>query len=264
LSQSPRRPRKEARHRHPHDGRHMVPGGRAVMELLRASPERVLQVWMEEGRDFPELIALADACKVPCAPRPRDELESLVGPGLARGVVAAAESPLLEGVEPLLALLDDTPVTVPSGRRLLLALDGVVDPHNLGAVLRSAEFFGASGAFWARDRSAPLSPVAVRSSAGASERLPVAQVTNLSRALALCLQHDVWTVGTVVDGGTPLRSLVRGELPDRLVLVMGSEGRGLRRLTRDRCEYLARIDGGGQLGSLNVSAAAAVALSLLA
>ena len=194
----------------------------------------------------------------------RDQLERWVGPGLARGVVASAASPLLEGVEPLLERIDDAPPSRPSNRRILLALDGVVDPHNLGAILRSAEFFGAAGAFWARDRSAPLSPVAVRASAGASERLPVSQVTNLSRALALCSQHDVWTVGTVVEGGQPLREVARDGLPDRLVLVLGSEGAGLRRLTRDRCDYLVSIDGGGSGGSLNVSAAAAVALSWLA
>lgn len=264
MSRSSRSPRRGARRREiKTHGAHLVPGGRAVAELLSGAPERVQRVLIEEGRAFPDIVALSEASGVACDEASREDLERMVGPGLARGVVALAESPLQEGVEGLLASLDAGSQSTRTGRTVLLALDGVVDPHNLGALLRSAEFFGAAGAFWARDRSAPLSPVAVRASAGASERLPVAQVTNLSRALGLCQQHGLWCVGTVVDGGQPLRDLAQDGLPDRLVLVMGSEGSGLRRLTRERCEVLVSIPGGGTVGSLNVSAAAAVALSMV-
>jgi 23S rRNA (guanosine2251-2'-O)-methyltransferase len=146
--------------------------------------------------------------------------------------------------------------------------DGIVDPHNFGAVLRSAEFFGAEGVAWARDRAAPLSPAAVRASAGASERVSLSEVTNLARALTWATQQrdagaDWWVVGTVVDGGVPLAELA-ADPPVNMLLVLGSEQRGLRRLTRERCDFLVTIERAGALGSLNVSAAAAVALAALA
>lgn len=242
---------------------HLVAGERAVAELLEAAPERVTKLLIAKGSHFEGLEGLAARFGVPVEHRQGRDLEALVGPGLSRRVVAEAHSPLLAELPPLLDRAEQGPVTHPTARRVLVALDEVVDPHNLGAILRSAEFFGAAGAFWAKDRSAPLSAVAVRSSAGASERLPIASVTNLSRALQSCSNAGYWILGTVVEEGRPLPELVP-ELPDRVVVVMGSEGRGLRRLVRDRCDFLGRLDGAGQLGSLNVSAAAAVTLALIA
>lgn len=242
---------------------HLVAGERAVTELMRASPERVRKLLVAKGAEFDEVMGLAAQFGVPTEQRQPRDLEDLVGPGLSRRLVAVASSPLLPDLEALLERAASGPTTVPAGRRVIVALDEVVDPHNLGAILRSAEFFGASGAFWARDRSAPLSAVAVRTSAGASERLPLTAVTNLSRALEHCSSAGFWIVGTVVEDGRPLREAV-ADLPDRVVLVMGSEGRGLRRLVRDRCDFLVRIDGAGEVGSLNVSAAAAVTLASLA
>ncbi|HEY8378080.1 MAG TPA: RNA methyltransferase, partial [Nannocystis sp.] len=117
--------------------------------------------------------------------------------------------------------------------------------------------------FWARDRSAGVTPVVVRASAGASERVPLCQVTNLARALAQAKEAGFWVVGTVAEGGADLRRLAASGLPDALVVVFGSEGSGLRRLTRESCDFLATIPGAGGLGSLNVSAAAAVTLATL-
>jgi len=148
-------------------------------------------------------------------------------------------------------------------RQILVALDGVQDPHNLGAILRSAEFFGATGAIWPRDRAVSVTPAAIRSSSGATERLPLARVTNLARALDLCKEAGFWVIGTVVDGGRPLREICADDPPERLVLVLGSEEKGLRRLTRERCDFLATIPRRGEIGSLNVSTAAAVALAAL-
>jgi 23S rRNA (guanosine2251-2'-O)-methyltransferase len=238
-----------------------VPGERAVVELLRGAPERVRRILVEEGREFAELRELAGEAGVRVETVERERHEALVGPGLARGVLALAEPPPAWALEDLLER-EDGPRTR-RGHRLLLVCDGIVDPHNFGAVIRSAEFFGAGAVIWARDRSAPLSPTAVRSSAGASERLPLCPVTNLARALEQAKQAHWWVIGTVVDEGQPLRELAL-DPPDAMVLVLGSEARGLRRLTRERCDYLATIEGAGSLGSLNVSAAAAVALALLA
>lgn len=240
-------------------GAHQVPGERAVTELLRGAPERVVRIVFETGREFPELRALANAEGLPVEEVDGRVLEDWVGPGNARGVVAIASSPVTEDID---AFLDQVGPEEGPRRRIVVALDGVVDPHNLGAIIRSAEFLGARGVFWAKDRSAPLSAVAVRSSAGATERLPLLSVTNLARALETLQAAGFWTLGTVVDEAPSLHGQ-RLELPESLVVVMGSEHKGIRRLTRERCDYLARIDGGGTLGSLNVSSAAAVVFALL-
>jgi 23S rRNA (guanosine2251-2'-O)-methyltransferase len=239
-----------------------VPGERAVIELLRASPRRVKRLHVLATRPPGEIEALAASHRIAVSRSSHDELANLLAPELARGVVAVATPPKDHDIEELLALRPGAPD--PDRRRVLVALDGVQDPHNLGALIRSAEFFGVLGLFWARDRSAGLSPAVVRASAGASERLPLAQVTNLARALAACKEAGAWILGTVPDGGQPLRALVEAGLPDALVVVLGGEERGLRRLTRESCDFLATIPGAGGVASLNVSAAAAVTLSAVA
>jgi 23S rRNA (guanosine2251-2'-O)-methyltransferase len=264
----------------------LVPGERAVIELLQAAPERVRELWLEQGRELPRVVELARAHGIALHERERDELEALVGPGLARGVVAHARPPKEWAIEDLLERDDEGLPRTQRGHRLIVVLDGVQDPHNLGAVIRSAEFFGAQAVVWARDRAAPLGPAAVRSSAGATERLPLCQVTNLARALEQAKQANWWVIGTVVDElgeaaerqvddddldarahprATPiqdLRDLAR-DPPSDMIVVLGSEEKGIRRLTRERCDFLVTIHGAGELGSLNVSAASAVVLALL-
>ncbi|PRP91006.1 23S rRNA (guanosine-2'-O-)-methyltransferase RlmB [Enhygromyxa salina] len=232
-----------------------------MLELLRAGPGRVQRLLIETGREFPAIAALAAEAEVPIELVERELHEDLVGPGLARGVLAVADPPRSWDFDDLLER-EDGPRTR-RGHRLIVVCDGIVDPHNLGAVIRSAEFFGAAGVVWARDRSAPLSPAAVRASAGASERVALSQVTNLSRVLERAKQSgDWWVIGTVVDAGAALRELAV-DPPGQMLLVLGSEQRGLRRLTRERCDFLVTIERAGSLGSLNVSAAAAVALATL-
>lgn len=230
-----------------------------MVELLRADPRRIRRLLVLVHRPPGEAEALAEAAGIVVTRVTIDELAVVISPDLARGIVAVARPPKEHDIEDLLALQPPD-----ARRRLLVALDGVQDPHNLGALIRSAEFFGALGMFWARDRSASLSPTVVRSSAGASERLALGQVTNLARALVACKDAGFWIVGTVADGGTSLRDLVQKGLPDAIVVVLGSEEKGLRRLTRESCDFLATIPGAGGVASLNVSAAAAVTLSCVA
>ena len=236
-------------------GAYLVPGERAVTELLRAAPGRIERLLLQEGREAPGVEAAAAATGVRVRRVGAEELAALLPPGLARGMIAVAEPPPILAVEDLIARAPA------EGPAILVALDGVQDPHNLGAILRSAEFFGALGALWPIDRAANLSAAVARTSAGATERLPLARVTNLARALSACKEAGFWVVGTVVDGGRPLAELVREGLPERVVVVLGSEESGLRRLTRETCDFLATIPRVGQIGSLNVSAAAAVTLS---
>lgn len=236
---------------------HLVPGERAVAELLSADASRVQRIFVARGRDFSALLA-GDARLPEPEVVERAQLDALVGPGAARGIVVVARPPRAWTLEELLER------DLPEGARsLLVLLDGVSDPQNLGAILRSAEFFGVSGVLWTRHRSAKMGVAAIRASAGASERLPTGEVTNLARALEQCRDQGWWVLGSVVDEGRDLDTFVASGVPDRCVLVLGSEGSGLRRLTRDRCDELVTIAGRGQLGSLNVSSAAAVALARL-
>ena len=244
------------------DGPHLVPGPRAVVELLRHAPARVRSVWLDRRREDGELHELARAAGV--------EVELVDGATLAQrapqidcqGVLARARPPVWQDLEDLVDAMLSAPPE--DGRRLLVALDGVQDPQNLGAIMRTCEFFGAFGLVWPRDRAVGVTPAVVRASAGASERLALSRVVNLARALETCRDRGVWVLGTVAEGGESLpRLLAEDRLPDPLVVVMGGEHGGLRRLTRARCDLLATIVGRGGVASLNVSAATAATLALL-
>lgn len=243
------------------DSVHRVPGERAVRELVDAAPGRIRRVLVRAGTAPPDdLTRACAAAGVKVEAVPEAALDAHVPPSVSRGILALAEPPPDWELSDLLERARD-----PEGRRgVVVALDGVQDPRNLGAIIRSCEFFGVGGLVWPRDRAATLTPAAVRASAGACERLPLCRVVNLARALETCQNEDFWVLGTVADEGEPLRELAaQDRLPRNLVVVMGAEDRGLRRLTRSRCDYLATVSRRGNIGSLNVSAAAAVTLALL-
>ncbi len=141
---------------------------------------------------------------------------------------------------------------------LILVLDEVVDPHNLGALLRAAEVAGAGGVIITERRSAPLSPAARRTSAGASELLPLVRVTNLRRTLDALKEKGFWTVGTSLEDRS--QDFYEFSFPEKTALVLGSEGSGLRALTAKECDFLVKIPMKGKIDSLNVSQAGAVCL----
>lgn len=235
-----------------------VPGERAVRELLEAAPRRVERVWLDDKRPWTQLLELAVRNGVATDRVPAEVLRRRFPRVESRGVVAVAKPPEWTPLD----ILIDRVRSQPHGT--LVMLDEVADPQNLGAIMRTCEFFGAHGLVWTKDRAASMTPSVIRASAGASERLPLCQVTNLATSLQLCQDAGLWVVGTVVDDGVPIRELLADErLPEHLVLVMGSEGKGLRRLTRERCDFLATIERRGSVGSLNVSAAAAIAMAMI-
>lgn len=229
-----------------------IGGFHAVQALIERGdpmPDEVLFADSRRDKRARALRAVAQGAGVTVRVVPRSELD-LRAPGLRhQGVLARMEATALGGEELLSA-----PATP---GRLLLALDGVTDPHNLGACLRTAEAAGVDAVIIPRDRAAGLTPVARKAAAGAAERVPLVAVTNLSRSLAGLREHGYWVAGLAGEGGESLFDI---DLCGPLVLVLGAEGAGLRRLTRERCDRLVNIPMQGVIESLNVSVAAGVCL----
>ena len=230
-----------------------VEGRRAVRELLTAGRRRVRTVWLADGADeLAELGALAAARGAKVHHVGRDDLAGLARTEAPQGVVAHADP-----VEPARfdALLDDP-------GSFLVALDGVTDPQNIGAVFRAAETTGATGVVLPRHRAARITPAATKAAAGAIEYLPVATVAGMPAALTQAARAEVWTVGLDAGGDVEIDDLAVADRP--LMVVLGAEGTGLSRLTRERCDVLARIPMHGRVASLNVAAAAAIACATIA
>lgn len=180
------------------------------------------------------------------------ELDQLAGQQRHQGVVAGFRGSNLATEGQLETILDDI-----EGPPLILLLDGVQDPHNLGACLRTAEAAGVNLVIICKDRSAGITPVVRRAASGAAETLPIIQATNLARMMRELKQRGVWLAGT---SDTATEELYATDLTGPLALVMGSEGSGLRRLTAEICDFLVSIPMAGQVESLNVSVATGVCL----
>lgn len=231
-----------------------VIGRKPVLEILRRRDSRVLTLYVSDrARLSPELknaieVRSLSVCTVESA-----ELDKLAEGFNHQGVAVVVEGSSLFSLKSMLDGLRRS-----SSRDLLVALDEVNDPQNLGAVIRAAEAAGASALIATKRRGAPLTSAVVRASAGASEFLPLCFVGNLRSALESLKSLGYWIVGTAPGGEA--RSLFETDLPDPLVLVLGSESRGLRRLTEETCDLIVRIPMSGSIQSLNVSQSAAVVL----
>jgi 23S rRNA (guanosine2251-2'-O)-methyltransferase len=235
--------------------RNFVYGLHAVGAVLDRAPERLLELWIAEPRDDArtrELKERARGLGIHVQPVGGDALHKLVGDVNHQGAVAALRPLKPWDDDDLMEMLDGL-----SAVPLLLVLDGVTDPHNLGACLRSADAVGAQAVIIPRDRAASVDGVVRKVAAGAAEFVPVASVTNLARTLDLLKERQIWVVGTA---GEAEQTLFDADLNRPLALVLGAEGSGMRRLTRERCDFLVRIPMAGQVESLNVSVAAGVAL----
>jgi len=235
--------------------RQFVYGLHAVAAVVARAPERVLELWLAQAREDQRVRHLDEAARAvglrvtSAAP---GALTKLVGEVSHQGVVAAVRPLPPWTDDELLAGVDRW--TEPP---FLLVLDGVTDPHNLGACLRTAEAAGVHAVVIPRDRSATVDGVVRKVAAGAAESVPVASVTNLARTLDALKERGIWVVGT--DGAAE-QTLFSADLKRSLALVLGAEGDGMRRLTRERCDFLVKIPMAGQVESLNVSVAAGVAL----
>jgi 23S rRNA (guanosine2251-2'-O)-methyltransferase len=229
----------------------LLTGPRFVLEGLRAGGRAEVHVVYVERLDAqPELTRLARDRGVPIEERTRDALDRLADGVRHQGVVAIAGAYPYVDLSELRRRLGPAP--------LLLALDEVTDPHNFGAIVRSAVAFGVEGILVPKHRAAPVTPVVVRASAGATEHACIARVTNLQRGLAELAGDGFEIVGLAGDGEIELAAL--GPATDGRCLVVGSEGRGMRRMVRERCTVVARIPHTGGVESLNASVAAGIAL----
>ena len=230
-------------------------GLHAVGSLLQRDPARVSVLLALDSRSdarMTKVLQLAEKANVPVRRVSRRELDELVAGVSHQGVVAETGTTPGLGEKELPAFLDALP-----GQAFLLILDGVQDPHNLGACLRSANAAGVDAVVIPRDRSAPLNATARKVACGAAESLPLVRVTNLARTLRSIREAGIWIYGAA---GEAESSLYEGDLSGPLALVLGGEGRGLRRLTREHCDGLLSIPMAGSISSLNVSVAAGIFL----
>jgi 23S rRNA (guanosine2251-2'-O)-methyltransferase len=231
-------------------------GVHPIEEALKAGRRRFDHVVVARERQDARLEKLVADCReagVRVRQDSRDQLTQLAGTAAHQGVVAAVHPQEFLTIEDLFRL----PPSASPKARLLLALDGIEDPQNLGALLRVADGAGVDGVILTERRSAPLSPVAVKASAGATEHLRIAKVVNLVRALEELKRRNLWIIGLDERGSSDYDQF---DFSGDCVLVLGREGAGLHDLVRRTCDHLLRIPMAGGVSSLNVSAAGAVVL----
>ena len=237
------------------DKHNWIIGIHAVTEALHSGADNLAQVYFQQGRTDQRLNALrelAERSRVPTSTLSKAEMDKQVS-GVHQGVAALASEIKATGDEKqlfrLLEGLDHDP--------LLLILDSITDPHNLGACLRTADAAGVDAVIIPKDKSAPLNATVRKVACGAAETVTVISVTNLARCMQGLQERGVWIVGTADETGQSVYEL---ELKGPLALAMGSEGTGLRRLTREHCDYLAALPMAGAVSSLNVSVATGICL----
>ncbi len=234
----------------------VVYGMNPVREILRGAGEGLSELWLAEGGTrvaaFAELERLGRERGAKVRAAPRAKLDRLAGTDHHQGVVAVVADFRYAELHELLerAGAAGTPA-------LVLVLDGVEDPHNLGAIIRSAHALGANGVVIPRDRAVGVTAAVGKTSAGAVERTAICRVVNVAKTIEGLKEEGIWSVALAQDAERPLSEL---DLRGPTALVLGSEGEGLRPLVRRTCDLEARIPMPGQLESLSVSAAAAIAL----
>jgi 23S rRNA (guanosine2251-2'-O)-methyltransferase len=237
----------------PDEGRAFVYGVLPVLELLRSRPQRIARITIATGvKEYRlrEITEIAREQRILVDRVPRESISRMVGPERNHQGVAAHVSPVDYADEE--TILDASP-----GDSLIVVLDGVEDPRNLGAILRSVECAGADGVFIPERRAAGLTDVVAKSSAGAVEYVKVAKSGNLNRLIAELKERNIWVIGTAGDAGM---SYIEWDWTLPSALVLGAEGTGLHRLVAENCDALVNIPMYGRINSLNISVAAGVIL----
>jgi 23S rRNA (guanosine2251-2'-O)-methyltransferase len=229
-------------------------GIHAVEALLKHSPERIIELWLMQGREDERLTPLihqAKAFGTSIQVTSRKVLDDKAESAQHQGIVARVKAAKILGEHDLDELLAKTDLP------FLLILDGVTDPHNLGACLRNADAAGVQGIIVPKDNSVGLTAVVSKVACGAAETVPLFQVTNLARTMRHLQEKGVWIVGTAGEADC---ELYQADLKGPLAIAMGAEGKGLRRLSRECCDTLVSIPMAGSVSSLNVSVATGICL----
>jgi 23S rRNA (guanosine2251-2'-O)-methyltransferase len=231
----------------------MIFGFHAVTSRLRHEASSVEEIYVDASRQdgrMQDLLTAAKSMNVRIIPVDDQRLSNIVGTRRHQGVVAkAGELSLARNLDELLDAIEGPP--------LLLVLDGITDPHNLGACLRVADGAGAHAVIAPKDRAVGLNATAAKVASGAAETVPYITVTNLARTLRELKERDIWLIGTSDEAE---KNLYQADFSGPAAIVMGSEGEGMRRLTRETCDLLVSIPMSGSVESLNVSVASGVTL----
>ena len=229
-------------------------GVHPVRVLLERHPERVVTVRLADRRDDPRVREIENLAR-----KHGRQVQRIDTHALKQNLGDVAHQGVMAEIEPLTPWSEDDLLDALQKARnpLLLALDGVQDPHNLGACLRTADACGALAVIVPRDRAAQLTPTVRKVAVGAAETTPVVAVTNLVRTLKLLKEASLWVVGADTEGAKPAHEV---DLKGGIVLVMGAEGAGLRQLTKQTCDWMVRLPQLGTVESLNVSVAAGMLL----
>ncbi|MBS3887520.1 MAG: 23S rRNA (guanosine(2251)-2'-O)-methyltransferase RlmB [Dethiobacter sp.] len=232
------------------DEKRTIEGRRPVLEALQAGSQitRILLQKGSSGKPVTEILELAERMAIPVEYRDKGVLERLAATRNHQGVLAETPPFRYTPFEELLAAQKGEPP-------FLVLLDHVQDPHNLGALIRTAYAAGCHGVVIPERRAAQMTPAAVRTAAGAAEYLPVAQVVNIARCLEQCKEAGLWVYGADMGGETLYSG---GDYKGAVALVIGSEGEGLTRLVKEKCDYLVRLPMRGKVASLNASVAGAL------
>jgi 23S rRNA (guanosine2251-2'-O)-methyltransferase len=237
------------------NARRRIAGPHAALAALEHTPDKVVTAWLDGQRAdhrMARLRADLERLGVPVHVSSRKQLDQLAEGRNHQGVVVEVEMPRELGESELRDALERA-----RGRAFYLILDHVQDPHNLGACLRTADAAGVDGIVITKDQSVGITPTVTKVASGAAETVPLYQVTNLARALDWFKDAGIWIAGAA---GEAERTVYETDLDLPLALVIGAEGKGLRRLTRERCDFLVKIPMHGQVESLNLSVAAGILL----
>lgn len=229
-------------------------GIHAVHTILKSSPQRVTELQVQRGREdsrLQKLLNLADQHGIKVHWSTVKQMDALVD-GRHQGIVALCKEGSTHDEEYLMALVEQHGQSA-----FFLILDGVTDPHNLGACLRSADGAGVHGIIVPKDNSVGLTPVVYKVASGAAETVPLISVTNLARTLQKLQQQGLWVVGTSGDANNLIYDV---DLTGPIAIVMGSEGNGMRKLTRNHCDFLCKLPMAGEVTSLNISVATGICL----
>ena len=227
----------------------VLAGRRPVLEGIRGRA-KIRHIYTEPQRSFPEVREAAEACSIPVSQRDRPELDRLSDGVRHQGVVALADDYAFCELDEIVVRAEGAPT--------LVALDQVTDPQNLGAIIRSAVTLGLDGVIFPKHRAAGITSAVVRASAGATEHASIARVTNLQRTLLSLSESGMEIIGLDAGADIDIRELEPSTAGR--ILVIGSEGKGLRRMVRQRCDIVVQIPQKGPMDSLNASVAAAIAM----